>query len=111
MLEKEFPTILNEQYPEQSQKHSLRKEIIATQISNALVNEMGVTFIHRLQDETGATVAEIVRAHAVASRIFGTVELQKLIANLHHQIPAVKQNGGQSTGLLQRSTSIICVHR
>ena len=92
MLEKEFPAILNQEYPQQAQSHSLRREIIATQIANALVNEMGVTFIHRLQDETGATVGEIVRAHTVASRIFGTTELQKLIANLHHQIPAVKQN-------------------
>lgn len=92
MLEKEFPAILNQQYPQQAQTHSLRREIIATQISNSLVNEMGITFMHRLQDETGATVAEIVRAHAVASRIFGTSELQKLIANLHHQISAIKQN-------------------
>ncbi len=92
MLENEFPAILNQDYPEQMRKHSLRREIIATQISNSLVNEMGVSFIHRLQDETGATVGEIVTSHAVASRIFGTAELQKLIANLHHQIPAVKQN-------------------
>ena len=46
---------------------------------------------HRMQDETGATVAEIVRAHAVASQIFGTNELQRLISNLSHQISATKQ--------------------
>lgn len=106
MLENEFPTVLKQRYAEQMKTHSLRREIIATHVSNNLVNEMGATFVHRMQDETGATIPEIVKAHAVASQIFGTDELQKLIANLNHQISADKQNDMliQIKRLIRRTT-------
>src|SRR5262249_45186153 len=54
-------------------------------------NEMGITFIYRLQMETGSTTEEIIRAHTVASTIFGTRELQKLIEALDYKIPLPEQ--------------------
>ena len=49
-----FPSRLRERFPEQLERHSLRREIIATRIANDLVNRAGTTFLFRLGDETGA---------------------------------------------------------
>ncbi len=57
-----FPKPLQERFSKQMQDHPLRREIIATRLSNIIVNEMGFTYVYRLQDETGASVAAIVRA-------------------------------------------------
>lgn len=73
------------------QDHRLKRDIIATQLSNRVVNEMGITFVYRQQMETGATVPEIVRSHAVASRVFDASELQKLIELLDFKIPMSEQ--------------------
>ena len=33
--------------------HPLRREIIATHVTNSMVNRVGSTFVHRMQEETG----------------------------------------------------------
>jgi glutamate dehydrogenase len=73
------------------EKHSLRREIIATQLSNQVVNEVGITFVYNLQVETGATVAEILRAYIVASRSFETPQLLKLIESFGFKLPLATQ--------------------
>lgn len=90
-IETAFPPKVRSKYQKALYDHRLQREIIATQLSNQVVNEMGITFVYRLQIETGATVAEIVRAHAVASHIYGSIELQKLIESLDYKIPMNEQ--------------------
>lgn len=91
VIELAFPISIRKKYRDAMYHHRLHRDIIATQLSNYVVNEMGITFVYRLQMETGATVDEIVRAHAVASRIYGTRELQKLIESLDYKIPMSEQ--------------------
>lgn len=86
-LETAFPATLAKLYPESMKNHRLRREIIATQLGNHVVNSMGITFVYRLQMETGATVDEIARAYIIASRVYRTVELQKLVDTLSFKIP------------------------
>lgn len=86
-----FPKHITEKYSDSLSEHKLAREIIATQISNRVVNEMGFTFVYRLQVETGATIDEIVRAHAVASRIYDTQKLQKLIEEFDTQISVAER--------------------
>lgn len=81
-----FPTVLTKSYYSMMLEHPLRREIIATQLSNQVVNEMGITFVYRLQTETGSTVSEIIRAYIVATHIFGTLDLQNLINSLNFKI-------------------------
>lgn len=75
-----FPLPLQERYSKQMQDHPLKREIIATKLSNIIVNEMGITFIYRQQDETGASVAAIVRAYMIArsvlelDRVWGEID-------------------------------------
>ncbi|PIQ42640.1 MAG: NAD-glutamate dehydrogenase [Gammaproteobacteria bacterium CG11_big_fil_rev_8_21_14_0_20_46_22] len=70
ILEAEFPAILRERCGDHMKQHSLRREIIATQLVNTVVNEMGVTFVNRLREETGSSVSQVVRAFTVALVVF-----------------------------------------
>ena len=47
--------------------------VIATIVSNDVVNSQGVTFVSRLVAETGATPAEVVRAFRIARDVVGAV--------------------------------------
>ncbi|MBA3537498.1 MAG: NAD-glutamate dehydrogenase [Tatlockia sp.] len=86
VIETAFPASIDKKYRAAMANHCLRREIIATQLSNIIVNEMGMTFIYRLQKEMGATVEEVVRAHTLASRIYNTDELERLILSLDFKI-------------------------
>ena len=91
LLETAFPAAIRIKYFPIMRKHRLHKEIIATQLSNHIVNQMGITFAYRLQMETGASIDEIIRAHAVAANIFGTHEVQQLIESLNFKLPMAEQ--------------------
>ncbi len=69
-LHMEFPKELEEKYADLMNEHKLKREIIATQMTNTLTLHMGVTFIQRLYDETGASVADIVKAFCAVVEIF-----------------------------------------
>jgi glutamate dehydrogenase len=70
-----FPKALRERYGPQLSRHPLRREIVSTHVVNSMVNRVGPTFCHRLQEETGAAPADIVRAYLGAREIFGLVPL------------------------------------
>jgi glutamate dehydrogenase len=53
---------------------------------------MGITFVYRVHLETGASVADIIRAHSISSRIFGSQRSEKLIESLSFKIPFTLQN-------------------
>ncbi len=86
-----FPEKLQKTYRPYMQKHRLWREIIATQISNQIVNEMGITFVYRAQIETGASVAEIIKAHTISCKIFGATALETLVDSLGTKIPVELQ--------------------
>jgi glutamate dehydrogenase len=49
--------------------HRLRREIIASQLVNDLVDLMGSTFVYRLTRDMGVSAEQVVRAWLVASRL------------------------------------------
>ena len=49
--------------------HRLRRQIIASQLTNDLVDLMGAAFVNRLVRDTGHTAKEVVSAWLVASRL------------------------------------------
>ena len=91
VVEKGFPPSIHKKYKNAMKNHRLYRDIVATQLSNTIINTMGITYIHRIQSETGATVGDIVRAYMVASHIFGTNEIQLLVENLDFKITMTKQ--------------------
>ncbi len=81
-LEEYFPVPLQIRFKPYMSSHRLKREIIATQISNFVVHEMGINFITRMQDETGNTPGDIIRAYMVSRTIFKAQELYSAIDNL-----------------------------
>lgn len=86
-----FPPTICKKYKAEIEKHQLRRELFATQMSNHIINHMGLTFIFRLQIETGQTIENIVRAFIVASSIFSSHEIQKSIVALDFKIDVSTQ--------------------
>ncbi|MGW0614329.1 NAD-glutamate dehydrogenase [Streptomyces sp. NPDC002788] len=70
LLHAYFPTELREQFPDRLDGHPLRREITTTVLVNDTVNTGGTTYLHRLREETGASLEEIVRAQTAAREIF-----------------------------------------
>ncbi|GGW88529.1 NAD-glutamate dehydrogenase [Alteromonas halophila] len=91
LLIEAFPKVLREKFSDHMQQHPLRSEIIATKLTNNMVNDMGLNFVFRMQEETGATVDEIANAYAIVRGIFNIDELWKKIESLDNTISAQLQ--------------------
>lgn len=81
-----FPNQLSENFTEQTLQHQLRREIIATQVTNSLVNRLGPTFLFRLQDELGASTTEIAAAYVAVRSLFGMRPLWESIEKLDNTV-------------------------
>jgi glutamate dehydrogenase len=66
-----FPAPLRAQHAGRMETHPLRQEIITTSVVNEMVDTSGITFLFRLNEETGASVPDITRAWLVAREVFG----------------------------------------
>jgi glutamate dehydrogenase len=69
-----FPEAMRSRYPEAIRNHRLRREIIATMIVNEMVNLAGISFDHRMTEDSGASVSDITRAFLASREIFGFSE-------------------------------------
>lgn len=91
-LQLEFPVELIEKYGHLMEGHKLKREIIATQLINAMVLKMGLTFVQRMYDETGASIANIVKAFCVISDIFDIDEVYQKVYALDNKVkPEIQQ--------------------
>jgi glutamate dehydrogenase len=57
-----FPTKIKKEYLDSIKVHPLKKNIIATELSNLIVDTFGISFVHRLHALYGNTAAEVVKA-------------------------------------------------
>ncbi|HXS03811.1 MAG TPA: NAD-glutamate dehydrogenase, partial [Rhodanobacter sp.] len=92
-----FPEPLHEKYAEHMQRHRLKREIIATAVTNSTINRMGATFMMRMQEDTGQGPAAIAKAYTAAREILDARALWALIEALDSkvaedtQVDAIKQ--------------------
>jgi len=91
-LERYFPEPLQKAYAEQMRHHPLRREIVATYVTNSMINRVGSIFVHRMQEETGARAAEIVRAYILTRAVFNLVRLWKAIEALDNRVADALQS-------------------
>ncbi|MFJ2741526.1 NAD-glutamate dehydrogenase [Streptomyces sp. NPDC087440] len=91
LLHEYFPAALREKFAEQIDAHALRREIITTVLVNDTVNTGGSTFLHRLREETGASIEEVVRAQFAARAIFGLSDVWEAVEALDNQVAAEVQ--------------------
>ncbi|MCU1387066.1 MAG: glutamate dehydrogenase, partial [Ilumatobacteraceae bacterium] len=70
-----FPTPMQTRFPDQISAHQLRREIITTQLVNQMVHLSGISFDHRITEQSGASVTDIARAWITARDIVGLPQL------------------------------------
>ncbi|MEU5278990.1 NAD-glutamate dehydrogenase [Streptomyces asoensis] len=91
LLHAYFPQALRERFPEGIDSHPLRREITTTVLVNDTVNTGGTTYLHRLREETGASLEEIVRAQTAARAIFRSAPVWDAVEDLDNRVEAEVQ--------------------
>jgi glutamate dehydrogenase len=86
-----FPAPLREPYRPAIERHRLRREIIGTYITNAMINRVRPTFVAQLMEETGKPASEIARAFTIIRESFDLRPLWSEIESLDNKVPAVAQ--------------------
>jgi glutamate dehydrogenase len=97
-----FPQALAEKFAGYMSRHALRREIIATHVTNSMVNRVGSTYVHRLAETTGTQPHEVVRAYLLSREIFGFVPLWQAIEALDNTV----DDAVQSTMLIDTSRQL-----
>ncbi|MEM1178777.1 MAG: NAD-glutamate dehydrogenase [Acidobacteriota bacterium] len=87
-----FPSAMKKRLRRHLESHRLRRELIATHVTNSMVNRMGTTYVNRLVDETGRRVADIARAYTAARDVFELRDLWNLIERLDNKVAAEMQS-------------------
>ena len=72
-LERYFPATIVSRYGHLLEDHPLKREIIAMMAANDVVNSQGITFVSRMQVETGASGADVVKAFRIARDVTGAI--------------------------------------
>jgi glutamate dehydrogenase len=85
-LSRYFPKAVAERYPDALEHHRLRREIIATQLANSMINRGGPSLIVRIADQTGAAPASIASAFAAVRDSYGMTALNSAIDGLDNKI-------------------------
>lgn len=90
-IEGAFPQKIRDVYSESLYQHRLRREILATQLANDIVNNMGISFAQRLMDSTGVGAGEFAIAYVTARDIFKLDSYWQEVEALDYKIPAALQ--------------------
>lgn len=88
-----FPAGLSKKYSEHIRRHPLKREIIATEIINEIVNHAGLVFCQRMIMATGRSLTEIADTYMRLSEFLKLDEMRTSIEtagewlhpNLHHE--------------------------
>jgi len=86
-----FPPRLAQEYEEEIFGHRLRREIMATQIANDMVNRMGLNFVLRQRKATGVETADVARAYIAVLELFHLRALWEEVEALDHRISTGQQ--------------------
>ncbi len=111
-LARYFPQPLQERFAGIMDDHRLHNEIIATQVTNTIVNRMGPAFANRMLEESGVGAGHLARTFTVARESLATREIWTDIELLDNQIPASAQYSMmiQTARLLRRATKWLLEH-
>ena len=86
-----FPQAMQTQYLNEIENHYLRREIIANQVANQVVNRMGISFVQRLSTEMGRSIDDVVRAYWIASGLYQAEQYFLRIESWDNQVNAELQ--------------------
>ena len=85
-IELAFPKVISVKFKQSVYEHYLNKEIVATQLANAIVNDMGLTFVMRMHDASGAEPEDIAKAYIISRGIYELDELWQEIETLDYKV-------------------------
>ncbi|SDQ29188.1 glutamate dehydrogenase [Pseudoxanthomonas sp. CF125] len=103
-LQRYFPEPLQKKYANEMEKHRLKREIIATAVTNSTINRMGATFLLRMQEDTGRSPAEVAKAFTITRETLDARALWTQIDALDGKVPEpVQIDALQVIWSLQRS--------
>ncbi|MEE7560009.1 NAD-glutamate dehydrogenase, partial [Xanthomonas sp. Kuri4-2] len=86
-LQRYFPKPLQKKYADAMERHRLKREIIATAVTNTTINRMGSTFLMRMQEDTGRSIAEVAKAYTISRETLDARALWTQIDALDGQVP------------------------
>ena len=86
-----FPQVLTEKFGPAIAAHPLKREIIATFITNTVLNRTGATFVNFISTESGAATADVIRAFTLAREIFDLEPLWDQLDALDYKVDAKLQ--------------------
>jgi glutamate dehydrogenase len=86
-----FPDPIREKYPDAIKRHRLRREIVATGLTNSIINRTGPGFINEMQLRTGMDAPSIVCAYTISREVFELRGLWNEIEALDNVAPADSQ--------------------
>jgi glutamate dehydrogenase len=82
---------MRERFASEIESHALRREIIATVLSNGAINRGGSTLVVRLKEETGRTTEDVAFAFAAATGAFRLNDFYDTIDALDGKIDGQQQ--------------------
>jgi glutamate dehydrogenase len=88
-----FPRAGAERFPQELVNHRLRREIIATGLSNRIVNLAGPVFVHRMKEISNTSAARVARAYVEAVGGFSLEALKARVETLDGRMDAAAQTG------------------
>ncbi len=83
-----FPRAAAARFPRELANHRLRREIIATSLSNRIVNLAGPASVHRIKEVSSTSGASVARACVEADGVFGLSMLKARIEALDASVAA-----------------------
>lgn len=83
-----FPQPIQLQFEQQLKEHPLRREIIATMITNNVVNQGGAAFCFRMARRHDVTLPQAAAAHGHFSQVLDADTLRQQICALDNWIPS-----------------------
>ncbi|HEY4056923.1 MAG TPA: hypothetical protein VGM39_09945, partial [Kofleriaceae bacterium] len=86
-----FPPSAANKFKEQVAKHQLRREIIATVVTNAIINQAGTTLLVTLAKETSAPLDELVTRYFIIDELLGGQGFRASVHGADYRIPAADQ--------------------
>lgn len=90
-LQRYFPEPLRQKFADNMQRHRLKREIIASAVTNSTINRMGATFMLRMQEDTGQTPAAVAKAFTAAREILDARQLWAAIEGLDNVVAEATQ--------------------
>ncbi|MDP9195441.1 MAG: NAD-glutamate dehydrogenase [Pseudomonadota bacterium] len=111
-LQSYFPVPMQKRFGKALDSHRLRREIVATVVTNELCNRMGASFVPAMMEKTGMGPEAVTRAWRIARDVFGLPALWRQIEALDLKVSAAVQIRmlSETQKLLRRAVSWFLLH-